>query len=61
MADEQYKRDKIRARIESGQIAKNKAWKYIKELNSYSEERLDSAALIEGGKKYSYRKMFRMW
>ena len=53
--------DKINARIESGKIIEQKAWKYIKELNSYSSERLDSVALTDGKRECTYRQMFRKW
>ena len=53
--------DKINTRIESGEIIEQKAWKYIKELNSYSNVRLDSTALTDGKREYTYRRMFRKW
>lgn len=53
--------DKINARVKNGKIIEQKAWKYIRELNSYSKERLDSVALIDGRREYSYRQMFRRW
>lgn len=53
--------DKINARIESGEIIEQKAWKYIKELNAYSAERLDSVALTDGKREYTYRQMFHKW
>lgn len=61
MSGEQTKLDKINARIESGRIIEQKSWKFIKELNSYSEERLNAVALIEDGKEITYRQMFRKW
>lgn len=51
----------IRERIEKGTAADQKAYRFIKELNSCSEERLDSIALIDGKRKYSYRQLFRAW
>ncbi|MCR5623689.1 MAG: AMP-binding protein, partial [Lachnospiraceae bacterium] len=53
--------DKINERIESGEIIEQKAWEMIKELNSYSEERLNSVALINAEREYTYRQMFRLW
>ena len=51
----------IKGRIERGTIADQKAWKFVRELNSYSEDRLDSIALIDGRRSYSYRQLFRSW
>ena len=51
----------IKGRIDRGAIADQKAWKFVRELNSFSEERLDSIALIDGRRSYSYRQMFRCW
>ena len=58
---EQKALGKINARIESGKIIEQKAWKFIKELNSFSGERLDSLAMIDGRRGYTYRQMFRKW
>jgi acyl-coenzyme A synthetase/AMP-(fatty) acid ligase len=52
---------KLMQRIESGEIADQPCWSFIKELNSVSEERLDNVALIDGYRQYSYRQMFRAW
>ena len=52
---------RIDERLESGVIIEQKAWKFIKELNSYSEKRLDSLAIEDGRREYTYRQMFRMW
>ena len=60
-AEEKAALDRINARIESGEIIEQKSWKFIKELNSYSEERLDSPAMIDGRREYTYRQMFRRW
>ena len=51
----------IQRRTESGAIADQKAWKFVRELNSFSEERLGAPALIDGRRKYSYRQLFRCW
>ncbi len=53
--------DKIMARIDNGKIADQKCWSFIKELNSYSEERLDTVAVRDGYRTYTYRQMFRQW
>lgn len=59
--EEQKVLDRINKRIESGEIIEQKSWQFIKELNSYSEERLDSVAITDGRTEYTYRKMFRRW
>ena len=51
----------INGRIDRGTIAGQKAWKFVRELNSFSEERLDRIALIDGRRKYTYRQFFRSW
>ncbi len=51
----------INGRISRGTIADQKAWKFVKELNSYSEERLGRVALRDGRRKYTYRQLFRNW
>ena len=51
----------IKERIDRGTIAGQKAWKFVKELNSFSKERLDRIALIDGRRKYTYRQLFRSW
>ena len=53
--------DEILKRIESGEIIEQKVWKFIMELNSFSEERLDSVAFADGRTEYTYRKMFKRW
>ena len=53
--------EKINKRIESGEIIEQKSWKFIKELNSYSKDRLDAAAVADGRREYTYRQMFRKW
>jgi acyl-coenzyme A synthetase/AMP-(fatty) acid ligase len=59
--EEQKALNVINARIESGEIIQQKAWQFIKELNSYSEDRLDSVAIIDGRTEYTYRLMFEKW
>ena len=55
------KKTKLQQRIESGEIIEQKCWQYIRELNSASDERLDSVALIDCRRSYTYRQMFRKW
>ena len=56
---EKRNKDIINSRIESGEIIEQKSWKMIRELNSFSEERLNSIALESGKRTYTYRQMFR--
>ncbi|MCR5790299.1 MAG: acyl--CoA ligase [Lachnospiraceae bacterium] len=51
----------IKGRIDKGTIVGQKAWKFVKELNSFSEERLDRTALIDDRRRYTYRQFFRSW
>lgn len=51
----------IAERISSGDIADQKCWQFIRELNSYSNEALNKVAMIDGKRKYTYRQMFRQW
>ena len=60
-SDEKPKKEKIKDRLKSGKLADQKCWSFIKELNSRSEERLDSIAMHDGYRKYTYRQMFRAW
>ena len=53
--------DKMRQRMESGELIDQPAWSFIKELNSYSAERLDSVAIRDGYRTYTYRQMFKYW
>ncbi len=52
---------KIQDRYHSGELADQKCWFFIRELNSYSDERLNSIAIHDGYRKYTYRQMFRLW
>ena len=52
---------KLKKRIENGKIIEQKCWEYLRELNSFSDERLDSVALIDFKRSYTYRQMFRKW
>ena len=58
---EKQQKNKIMSRLKSGEIANQKCWSFIKELNSVSEERLNSFAMHDGYRKYTYRQMFRAW
>lgn len=60
-AAEKRNLDKVMARLGSGEITDQRCWSFIKELNSFSDERLDSVALHDGYRKYTYRQMFRYW
>ncbi len=53
--------EKLKRRLKSGTITKQKLWKFIKELNTFSEERLEFTALITDGERISYREMFDAW
>ena len=48
-------------RLDDGSLANQKCWSFIRELNSRSEEWLDSVAIRDGYRKYTYRQMFRYW
>lgn len=61
LREEQKALERINTRIESGEIIEQKTWKFIMELNSYSEDRLDSVALADCKREYTYRKFFSMW
>ena len=52
---------KLKERIETGELADQKCWSFIRDLNSYCAERLDSVAIHDGYRKYTYRQMFRAW
>ena len=53
--------EKVKQRLRSGELIKQPCWSFIRELNSYSEERLDSVAVRDGYRSYTYRQMFRFW
>ena len=53
--------EKTMQRLESGELIDQACWSFIKELNSYSAERLDSVAITDGYRQYTYRQMFRYW
>ncbi len=47
--------------MESGELVEQKCWSFIRELNSCSAQRLDSVAIRDGYRQYTYRQMFRYW
>ena len=48
-------------RLKSGELINQPCWSFIRELNSCSEERLESIAIQDGYRQYTYRQMFRYW
>ena len=56
---EQY--DKLMQKLEAGELIDQPCWSFIKEVNSFSDERLDSVAIRDGYRAYTYRQMFRYW
>ena len=52
---------KINESIKSGDIVEQKIWCFIKELNSYSQDQLDSIAMADGDGDYTYRQIFTRW
>ena len=50
---------KVDERMANGEIAHQKAWEFIRELNSVNEARLDAIALRDGDRGCSYRQLFR--
>ena len=55
------KKPSVETRIADGSIGQQKMWKFIKEINSASEERLNAVAVRDGKRDYTYRQMFRAW
>lgn len=51
----------VQQRLESGELIEQPCWSFIRELNSFSEERLESVAIRDGYRTYTYRQMFRYW
>ena len=51
----------LKERLESGELIRQPCWSFIRELNSCSEERLESIAIQDGYRQYTYRQMFRYW
>ena len=60
-AAEKQQLAKVQKRLDSGELADQKCWSFIRELNSYSEERLESIAIHDSYRTYTYRQMFRYW
>ena len=52
---------KLTERLEGDAILDQPCWSFIKEVNSFSDERLDSVAIRDGYRSYTYRQMFRYW
>ena len=48
-------------KLDDGAILDQPCWSFIKEMNSFSDERLDSVAIRDGYRAYTYRQMFRNW
>lgn len=53
--------EKLKEKLDSGAIVDQPAWSFIKEVNSFSDERLDSVAIRDGYRTYTFRQMFRYW
>lgn len=49
----------LHTRIESGELHHQKSWRFIREINSVSETRLDAPALVDNKRTYTYRQFFR--
>ena len=52
---------KLMEKLEDGAMLDQPCWSFIKEMNSFSTERLDSIAIRDGYRTYTYRQMFRYW
>ena len=53
--------EKLMKKLESEAILDQPCWSFIKEMNSFSDERLDSVAIRDSYRAYTYRQMFRKW
>ena len=53
--------EKLKEKLDSGAIVDQPAWSFIKEVNSFSDERLDSVAIRDGYRTYTFRHMFLYW
>ena len=60
-ASEKEQLNKLLERLKSGELTKQPCWSFIRDMNSFSEERLDSIAIQDGYRQYTYRQMFRYW
>ena len=52
---------KTKARMESGEIIRQKCWQYIREVNGDDPEKLCITALTDCRRDYTYLQMFDMW
>ena len=55
------KQQNAKCRTENRVVVDQPCLSFIKELNSVSEKRLDSVAITDGYRQYSYRQLFRAW
>ena len=60
-AQEKRKIRAIHTQMEKGKFAAQKMWEAVNAANVFSEERLDTIAVMDDSKKYTYRQMFRKW
>ena len=44
-----------------GENISQKSWKFIRDLNADSDEKLSAVAMTDGRRKYTYRQLFRQW
>ena len=51
----------IKEQLENGTLADQPCWSFIRDLNSCSDERLNSIAIRDGYRTYTYRQMFYHW
>ena len=58
---EKDQRAALMKKLEKGDILDQPCWSFLKEMNSTSEERLDSVAVRDGYRAYTYRQLFRKW
>ena len=61
MEEEEVQQAKLMDKLEDGAIFDQPCWSFIKEMNSFSDEQLDSVAIRDGYRVYTYRQMFRQW
>jgi len=52
---------KLMEKLDNREMLDQPCWSFIKEMNSFSNERLDSVAVRDGYRAYTYRQMFRYW
>ena len=53
--------EKMMEGLENDTLVEQPCWSFIRDLNSFSAERLDSIAIRDGYRTYTYRQMFRYW